>query len=101
MLEATTQLLDFQKEGRLETLQERSLAFFGVSKLLEIIGEAAYMLTDDFKDKHPDTNWRGITGLRHALAHGYYTISLDRMLNVIKDDLPTLQIQIEEYLEKV
>lgn len=100
MLEASTQLLEFQNAGKIETLQKGSIDFFGVSKLLEIIGEAAYMLTDDFKDKHPDTNWRGITGLRHALVHGYYTISLDHMINIIKDDLPALQQQIEGYLQE-
>lgn len=101
MLEASTQLLEFQNDGKIETLKEKTIEYFGVSRLLEIIGEAAYMLTDDFKSQHPDTNWKGITGLRHVLVHGYYSINLDHMRNIIKDDLPDLHRQIEEYLKEL
>lgn len=42
---------------------------------MEFIGEAAYMLTNDFKGQHPATPWIDIVGMRHVLVHVYYTAS--------------------------
>jgi len=32
------------------------------------------MLTSEFKDAHPQTPWKLITGMRHYMVHGYYQI---------------------------
>lgn len=31
--------------------------YYAVMKNVEIVGEAAYMLSKDFKDAHPETQW--------------------------------------------
>ena len=38
----------------LDDLKDNSLIFYGFVKLVEIIGEAAYMLTKEFRNKHPE-----------------------------------------------
>ncbi|MDE5976795.1 MAG: DUF86 domain-containing protein [Muribaculaceae bacterium] len=43
--------------------------------MVEIIGEAAYMITKEFKDSHNELDWKEIQGMRHHLVHGYYHIS--------------------------
>ncbi len=53
---------------------EDTLLYFGVVKNLDIVGEAAYMLTGGFKDSHPETPWKIIVGMRHYLVHGYYHV---------------------------
>ena len=32
------------------------------------------MLSLDFKDAHPETNWKVIVAMRHYLVHGYYQV---------------------------
>ena len=36
--------------------------YYAVMKNIEIVGEAAYMLTNDFKEAHPMTPWSVVQG---------------------------------------
>lgn len=40
--------------------------YFGFVKQLEIIGEASYKLTKEFRENHPKTPWNKIEGMRHV-----------------------------------
>ena len=63
-----------------------------------IIGEAAYMLTKEFKEQHAATPWRQIEGMRHHIVHGYAQIQKDMLWNVVQEDLLPLKHQLEKYL---
>jgi len=76
------------------------MLYYAVVKNLEIIGEAAYMLTNEFKDAHSATNWKDIINMRHILVHGYYQVDSRIVWVTIRNDLPTLKKQIEEYLKE-
>ena len=67
---------------------------------MEIIGEAAYMLTPEFRDRHPQTPWRDIINMRHILVHGYYQVDSREVCSTIVRDLPVLKKQIEGYLQE-
>lgn len=74
------------------------LLYFGVIKNLEIVGEAAYMLTEDFMVAHPETSWKDVRRMRHILVHGYYQIDPMIVWTTIMDDVPVLHRQIMGYL---
>lgn len=84
----------------LDDIKEGSLEYFGVVKLIEIIGEAVYKLTNDFKDSHTQTPWRQIERMRHVLVHGYYTISFDFIKETILTDIPILRCHIQKYISE-
>ena len=44
---------------------------------VQVIGEASNRLSKEFLAVHPDTNWRGVIGMRHVLVHDYYQIDGD------------------------
>lgn len=55
-------------EGRSESdLADNSILFFAVVKNIEIVGEAAYKLTHEFKEAHPKTPWRQIVALNASV----------------------------------
>ncbi len=54
---------------------------------LQIIGEAAYGLSQRIKAHHPEIPWEQIIGMRHVLVHGYFEIDLDIVWAVIEKDL--------------
>lgn len=88
-------------EGKsVEDLQKDPLLFFATVKNVEIIGEASYMISLDFKANHPKTPWKKIVGLRHVFVHEYYQILPDELMNVIQKDLPPLRKQVVEYLKE-
>ena len=100
MLTNIDNAIRFYADNRSIDFTEKDLAFYALVKAVEIVGEAAYMLTDEFKRSHPDTPWRKIVGMRHILVHGYYQIRKDDLLEVVQNDLPPLRQQIERYLKE-
>lgn len=82
-------------------IQNDVVLYYAVVKNIEIIGEAAYMLTSEFKDNHPDTPWKIIVGMRHFLVHGYYEVAPEEVWNVVEKDLKPLQEQIQGYLNDI
>lgn len=85
----------------LDDIGDGSLEYFGIVKLIEIIGEAVYKLTSEFKSAHTETPWRQIERMRHVLVHGYYSVSYDFIKEVIKTDIPYLKAQIQRYIAEM
>ena len=48
-----------------------------VVRNLEIIGEAANRLPEEFTSEHPEIAWRKIIGLRHRIVHNYFGIDAE------------------------
>lgn len=95
-------LLDTERPNHsLDMIKSDRVAFFGLSKIVEIIGEAAYKITKEFKESHPELPWKQIEGMRHILVHGYFSISPEVLWDVIENDIPTLKPVIEKYIEEL
>lgn len=73
------------------------IVFYGFVKHVEIIGEAVYMLTKEFREIHKEVDWDVIEGMRHVLVHGYYKIRPKQLWNTIERDIPELKPFIEKY----
>lgn len=71
-----------------------------VVRRIEIIGEAVKNLPSDYKRKHPEVEWREITGMRDKLIHEYFGVNLNVVWRTIKKDIPQLKKQISKLLEK-
>lgn len=97
---ACERLIEFDESSPLEYIDEKDLRYYGVVKLLEIIGEAAYKLTNEFKTAHPESPWKYIVGMRHVLVHGYFQISKANVIRTIRKDLPPLLEQTDCYLKE-
>jgi uncharacterized protein with HEPN domain len=62
---------------------------------LEIIGEAARTISEEFKKSHPEVPWAGMVGLRHRLVHEYFRLDLAVIWEAVQLDVPTLVRLIE------
>ena len=101
ILQAIDKVFEFTKDVKREDFKKGSILYFAIVKNIEIIGEASYMLSLDFKDAHPDTNWKVIVAMRHFLVHGYYQVDPEEVWNVIEQDLLPLKEQVEKYLAEM
>ena len=81
-----------------ESLVSDKRTYYSVMKNVEVVGEAAYMLTKAFKKAHPATPWKVVQGMRHVLVHDYATIDDRELFNTAVNDIPVLQKQVERYL---
>ncbi len=100
ILDACDRIDTYFPDGYIPLLDAKSIEFFGLVKNLEIIGEAAYMLTQDFVVAHPHTQWNDIIRMRHLLVHGYYHISPEIVTEIATTELPLLRSQITKYLKE-
>ena len=62
-----------------------------VVRNLEIIGEAARQLPEEFTRRNPQIEWRKIAGLRNRIVHAYFGLDLEIIWQIIRSDLPTLK----------
>ncbi len=67
-----------------------------VIRNLEIIGEAAKNLSEDFISKHSGIEWYEIGRLRDKLIHHYSGVNFDVVWSIIKSDIPKLKRYISE-----
>ncbi len=72
--------------------------YYSVIKNVEIVGEAAYMLTKAFKKAHPETPWKIVQGMRHVLVHDYANIVSETLFDTAINDMQPLRQQMQRYL---
>ena len=88
-------LLASKSRYSFEEVADDPIVFYGFVKHVEIIGEAVYMLTKEFRAAHPEVDWDVIEGMRHVLVHGYYKIKPKQLWDTIEYDIPELLPLIE------
>jgi uncharacterized protein with HEPN domain len=61
-----------------------------VARSIEVVGEAATKVSQNFRSTHPQIPWRDIVGMRNRLIHNYSNVSLDVLWDVCTAKLPGL-----------
>ena len=69
-----------------------------MTRLLEIVGEAAVRVSQATRDQYPGIPWSAIAGMRNRLIHGYDAVDLDILWEVVQNDLPELVAQLRGVL---
>lgn len=98
IMTAINNILEHKDRYVFEEIKDDPIIFYGFVKQVEIIGEAVYMLTNDFRDNHSEVDWSSIEGMRHVLVHGYYQINPRQLWNVVEKDIPELKPFISKFL---
>ena len=75
--------------------------YYSVMKNIEVVGEAANMLTKDFKEQHPELPWRQIVKMRNVLVHGYAQVSNVDLWDTATNDIKVLLAQVNRYLSEI
>lgn len=82
-----------------EALREDEKTLLAVVRALEVIGEAAKRVPKAFRDKYPHVPWRGMTGMRDKVIHGYFGVDVEVVWRTVRQDLPPLQSAIARMLK--
>lgn len=65
------------------------LVIDAVARNLEIIGEAARQLPEEFKRVHKPIPWTQIAGLRNRIVHDYFGLDLEIIWEIIQPICPS------------
>ena len=79
MLDAARIIEEFTTDVRFDQYVGDRKLQLAVERALEIIGEAARRVSENFKSDHPEIPWHGIIAQRNVLAHEYGEIKQDRI----------------------
>lgn len=77
---------------------ERKLEL-SLTRLVEIVGEAASKIDPSYRAEYPSIPWPSIVGMRQRLVHGYDVVDRQILWDTITDDLPPLIAELEGILE--
>ena len=69
------------------------------ARSLEVIGEPAKKLPDEYRARHPQVEWRAMTGMRDRLIHAYFGVDYLLVWDVVMHKIPLLRRQVSEILE--
>lgn len=72
--------------------------------LIEAIGEGIKQVDKATEGKllieRPEIPWKDVIGIRNHIAHGYFDIDGEMVLDVVKNDLNSLLAAIEFFINK-
>ena len=66
---------------------------------LQVIGEAASQISEEFRALNPLIPWKAIAAMRDTIVHAYFRVDLDEVWNVVLQDIPALKAHVEALVE--
>jgi len=99
MLEAAEKAVSFTEHRTRTDLDTNEQLTLALTRLLEIIGEAAGSVAETIRDNNPQIPWRAMIGTRNRLIHGYFDVDNDIIWNIVSDDLPLLISELRRLLD--
>ena len=100
MLDAVEEAMGFAQGRTRQDLEHDRMLVLALMKDIEIIGEAAYQVTQETRQSLPEIPWEDIIGMRHQLVHAYFDINLDVLWATVQEDLPALLTILRKVLEE-
>jgi uncharacterized protein with HEPN domain len=97
ILHAASELSEIVARGH-ETFTKDPILRHASERLLEIIGEAASMLSDDTTRQMPEVAWRDIRRLRIVLTHHYHRVDPAQVWVIASTDVPAMAERLSRFI---
>lgn len=94
ILEAIERIEKYAVKGKDEFEKEELIQNWTIHHL-QIIGEAASHLSDEFRKQHQEIPWSKIIGMRNILVHNYFEIDTAIVWAAVEQELPILKRNIK------
>lgn len=98
LVQTSREILAFVEGKTFKDYAQDRMLQMATERGLQILGDAARRLSEDFRASHPDIPWSGIIGQRNVVVHDYADLDNVRIWRVLDQDLPKLLQQIERLL---
>lgn len=90
LVDAAERAIQFTVGRSRSDLDTDEMLTLALTKLVEIVGEAAKQVSTETKDQYPAVPWSAAARMRDRLVHHYFDIDLDVLWSTVRDDLPAL-----------
>ncbi len=96
MIEAAESAAQFIAGRSRSDLDTDRMLLFAVVRAIEVVGEAASKLSEEFRAAHPGIPWRAIVGMRNRLIHAYFDIDTQTVWETTTQELPPILNRLRE-----
>lgn len=100
MLEAAQKIREFVTGCTRESFDNDEFLQLALRYLVLTVGEAAYHVSRERRDRYPEIPWALITGMRHHLVHGYSEVDLNILWVAVTENVPRLVRELEKLLDE-
>ncbi len=98
MREHAAEAVDMVRGRRRADLDADRMFMHAMTRLAEIVGEAAARVSDELRDRTPEIPWADVVGMRNRLVHRYHDVDLTILWETVQDDLPSLVERLDRLL---
>ena len=101
MVQAIDTIFEYVASRSMEEFISDKMSYHAVIYNIMILGEAANMLTFEFRESHSEVQWRQVTNMRNFLIHGYHNVEEDLVWEAISKDLAPLRAHLISFLNEL
>jgi uncharacterized protein with HEPN domain len=98
MLDMSLQALELSARLEKDAFDQDTTLRLALTHLVQVIGEAARQVSENFKKDHPEIPWNEVIGMRHRIVHDYLNVDADIVWQVVIGDLPDLVSGLKDIL---
>jgi len=98
--ESVDSIRDYIDSADFESFSQDEKTIDAVIRKIEIIGEAASNLSQEFRNAHTEIPWRDMIDMRNVLIHEYFGVIVKTVWDTVQDDLPELERLVDDILSK-
>jgi uncharacterized protein with HEPN domain len=85
------------KKSREEFLSDPLLQD-AILRNLQVMTESTQRLSDSLKLENPEVGWHLLAGFRNIVVHGYLSLDMALVWNILENDLPEIRSFIKDNL---
>jgi len=96
MLAYAGEAVEIAKGKTRQDLDRDRLLNLAMTRLVEMLGEAANRVPEEIRAQYPDLPWLQMIAARNRLIHGYDSVDFDILWAIVINDLPILIARLKE-----
>lgn len=100
MLAEARSAISFLGDKDVNSLKDDRMCSYAILRAIEIIGEAAYKISNETRETIKEIPWAGIINMRHRVVHAYHDVNITIVWNTVKFSLPSLIQTLERVLKE-
>ena len=94
--EAIARIMSYTSEMGYDDFVQNYKTQDAVIRNIEILGEAAKLLSDETKEQYADIPWKEIAGTRDKLIHNYFGVNIDIVWSIVENEIPILYQKLND-----